>query len=651
MYSIKTFCLSLIGWAFFSFVGTAQPADSLQINVTSVSQTDTGTAVKLKLTIPGGLKLFTIKKANSEDAFVSEIQFNDSILQKNPPILEEMGVSMIDSSADLGTLHYFTDSVSYSFVLPRGIQGDVLSGTVNWLGMKADEFPTGSIDFNVNINAATTTIEPLTPGWQQKSLWGIFLKAFLIGLGALLTPCVYAMLPVTVSFFLKRSKTRKESIRNALIYSASIVGIFTLIGFLVTILFGQGALNAFSSSAGFNIFVFSMFLIFGVSFLGAFEITLPSSWSTRLDAKAGLGSFMGIFFMAATLVVVSFSCTIPFVGALTVLISKGEAITPLVGFFGFSLALALPFTVMALFPGLLNRLAKSGGWLNTLKVSFGFIEIALAFKFLSSADLAYHWGLLNRDVYLCIWIAIFGCMALYLLGKLKFHHDDELPKNDYGVPYLGIPRLFFAMVTIAFTIYLIPGLWGAPLNPLSAWLPEMKTQQFNLTKLPVSVVAEQKNEAGIRPKKYTEILESEIPGVETFFDYEEGLAAARAMNKPVMLDFTGHACANCRKMEREVLSDPEVIKRLQNDFVVISLYVDDRTPLPAAEQTVSVTSKNKKINTIGEKNLDLEVALTNSNAQPLYVFLTPEGNITKNAGGYNQDLKRFISILDELKMP
>lgn len=638
---------------FYSFCVYSQPPQNDLIISSQASTVNDSIQIKCKISIPGGMRLFTFTKQTEEDAFISELVFDSSVITVQPgsfSIAESANLQQIQDSS-LGSLRFFTDSAILSVTLPVSVvKNNSISGIINWLGMSGDEFPSGSLAFQTTVSAISGSDQATGDGKKDladRSLLSVFLRAFIIGLGALLTPCVYAMLPVTVSFFLKRSKTRQESIRNAIYYSSSIIGIFTFIGFLITIFFGQGALNAFSSSAGFNVFVFLMFMIFGISFLGAFEITLPSSWSTKMDTKAGLGSFAGIFFMAATLVIVSFSCTLPFVGALTVLISKGETLTPLVGFFGFSLALALPFTLMALFPGLLNKIARSGGWLNTLKVSFGFIEIALAFKFLSSADLAYHWGILNRDVYLCIWIAIFGSLSLYLLGKLRFHHDDELSKNEYGIPHLGIPRFFAALTSLGFTIYLIPGLWGAPLNPLSAWLPEMKTQEFKLSNNKNSTtIRTDKNTP--RPLKYADILESEIPGVEAYFDYEEGMAAAKKLNKPVMIDFTGHACANCRKMEREVLSNEAVIQKLQQDFVVISLYVDDKTKLPEHEWVKSEID-NKTIDQMGEKNLDFEIRLTKSNAQPLYVFLSPDGKLLQNAGGYNPDIERFTAILDKVK--
>ncbi|GAA4303253.1 thioredoxin family protein [Compostibacter hankyongensis] len=471
------------------------------------------------------------------------------------------------------------------------------------------------------------------------SLWAIFLLGLGAGFAALIMPCIYAMIPVTVSFFTKRSETRKQGIRNAVYYSASIILIFTLLGFLGTLIFGPRAMNQLSSSAVFNIFVFVLFLIFGISFLGAFEIVLPGTWTDKINARSGLGSFTGIFFMALTLVVVSFSCTAPFIGNLLVWTARGGILGPVIGFFGFSLALAVPFALFAVFPGLLNRLAKSGGWLNTVKVSMGFIELALALKFLSSADLAYHWRLLDREVYLSLWIVIFGLLGLYLLGKLKLAHDSD-------VPYLTVTRLFFAIAALSFTVYMIPGLWGAPLKGISAWLPEMRTQDFNLYDIQTSGISgtAPASASGIRPKRYTDILHSEIPGVAAFFDYDEAITAARAEKKPLMIDFTGHSCANCRRMEREVLSDPEVRRMLQNDFVVASLYVDDRTALPEEERYISKLDGGK-IGNMGAKNLDFEAMLINSNAQPNYVFVDQNGKVLLNAGGYDADIERFKGLL------
>ncbi|MEP6594718.1 MAG: thioredoxin family protein [Ginsengibacter sp.] len=492
---------------------------------------------------------------------------------------------------------------------------------------------------------------------SERSLLSTFLDGLRWGSISVLQPCLYAMFPVTVSFFLKRSHTRAHGVKNAILYSGSIIAIFTILGLLLTIFFGSNTLYQISSSAIFNLFVFALFVLFGISFLGAFEITLPASWTNTVDSKANLSNFSGIFFMALTLVLVSFSCTAPFIGNLLVDVSKQkERIGPIIGFLGFSIAIALPFALFAFFPGLLNKIAKSGGWLNTLKVSFGFIELAMALKFLSNADLAYHWRLLDREVYLSIWIILFGLLGLYLLGKVKFRHDDHLPVNDYGLPHLSVTRLFFAIGALAFTIYMIPGLWGAPLNGISGWLPENKTQDFNLEKLirnnnsNLNDTSQNKSSSPliIKPKKYTDILQSEIPGVEAFFDFDEAVAAAKQLNRPIMIDFTGHSCANCRKMEAEVLSKSEVSSLLHNDFIVASLYVDEKRELPENEKYVSKFD-GSKINNVGAKHLDFEATIANYNAQPLYIFTDQEGNIIKNGGGYEPGVERFVKILNDVK--
>ncbi|MCU0395612.1 MAG: thioredoxin family protein [Chitinophagaceae bacterium] len=641
-----------------AFAAQAQTKAPVSFSTQFERSSDTSGFLVVKAAMEKGFQLFSVKRRGADDPFISSIRLDSagSALQQASDTATELGTLLAVPSGSGDHYRAFADSVTFKIPLhlPADFAGNI-SGSITWLGLIGEEFPNGEESFTVEVPApgapasGETESAPATEQpEEEKSLWTIFLEGFLAGLGAFIMPCIYAMVPVTVSFFTKRSKTRKQGITNAAVYAGSIIGIFTLIGFLITILFGKGALNDMASSAWFNVGVFVLFMVFGISFLGAFEITLPASWSNKIDSKSGLNSYSGIFFLALTLVIVSFSCTVPFIGALTVLIAKGSFWAPLVGFFAFSLALALPFAIFTVFPSLLNNMAKSGGWLNTIKVSLGFIELALALKFLSSADLAYHWGLLDREVYLSLWIVIFGLLGLYLLGKLKFHHDDELPKNDYGQPYLSVTRLFFAIAALSFTVYMIPGLWGAPLNGISAWLPEMKTQDFKLnagTGQAAAYAAPQ----GPQPKKYTDLLESEIPGVQSFFDYEEALAAARELKKPLMIDFTGHSCANCRKMEREVLSNPEVMQRLQNDFVVVSLYVDDKHPLPESEWKQSKLD-GRTLKRMGEMNLDFEVELTNNNAQPYYVFVDNNGKLLVQEGyGYDPDIQKFLQHLDRVK--
>jgi thiol:disulfide interchange protein len=393
-------------------------------------------------------------------------------------------------------------------------------------------------------------------------------------------------------------------------------------------------------------------VLFGISLLGAFEITLPSSWSTKLDTKANSNSFGGIFFMALVLVVVSFSCTSAFISWLIVQIVQSQnRIGGFIGFLGFGIAISLPFALFAFFPGLLNNIAKSGGWLNSVKVTMGFVELAMAMKFLSNIDLQYHWHLLDYEVYLSLWIVIFGLLGLYLLGKLKFAHDDELPKNMFGHPYLSVTRLFFAIASLAFTVYMIPGLWGAPLSGISGWLPERKTLEFNLHDNIISLKSGQVSVEGkgsdVRPVKYTDNLKSELPGVTAFFDYNEALAASKKTGKPVLLDFTGHSCVNCRKMERAVLSKPEVLRQLSEDFIVASLYCDDKTELPEKEQYKS--ADGGMVTDLGERNIDLEVGKYGEVGQPIYIFVDSDGKILKKAGGYVPDVDRFLKIMAEVK--
>lgn len=545
----------------------------------------------------------------------------------------------------------------------------IIKGIINYVYKKGDEYPSAEEPFKFVVmpekNMATgTTAANRTEG---KSLLWIFIAAFGGGLLALLTPCVYSMVPVTVSFFTKRSKTHKQGILNAIYYSLSIIIIFTTLGFLITFIFGPAALNNLATHWLANILFFLIFVIFGISFLGGFEIELPSSWSNKADSKASTGNFLGIFFMALTLVIVSFSCTGPIIGNLLVLAAKGNYYGPLVGMFGFALALALPFALFAFFPGKLNLLGKAGGWLNAVKVTLGFLELALALKFLSNADLAMNWRILDREVFLALWIVIFSLLGLYLLGKLKFRHDDALPKNDFGIPFLTVTRLFFAIASITLVIYMIPGLLGAPLRGLSAFLPPMGTQDFNADDLPSgyklgnasSHETDTSNTASYElpsPEKYIDVMKSKEPpvvvnnGLITYFDYAEALAIARKLKRPLMLDFTGVNCINCRHMEGEVWSDPEVMKRLKNNFVIASLFVDVHSgvDLPISEQYYS-QALHKNIENLGDKNTDLQVTKFGANSQPFYFFLDAnEQPLAQQGYGYDPSVSKFIEHLDKV---
>jgi thiol:disulfide interchange protein len=485
---------------------------------------------------------------------------------------------------------------------------------------------------------------------KPKSLWEIFIAGLLGGFTAVILPCIYPLLPLTVSFFTKKAGSRAKGIMQSLIYGLSIIVIYVALGMIISILFGSDALNALATNGIFNIFFFLLLVVFGISFLGAFEITLPSSLANKLDANADKGGFAGIFFMASTLVVVSFSCTGPIIGTLLVdAASKGDRLGPAVGMFGFSLALALPFTVFALFPSMLKSLPKSGGWLNSVKVVLGFLELAFALKFLSNVDLAYHWNWFDREIFLSLWIAIGLLMGLYLIGKIKFSHDSD-------VPYLSIPRTFLSIIVFAFVIYMIPGLWGAPLRSISAFLPPMATQDFDLSQTPggnTSVLSDAK-QSSIKIKKYDDGNYDRIKtkGLSAWYDYDQALQVSKELHKPIFIDFTGFNCVNCRKMEANVWSDKRVFLHLRDDFILLQLVVDDKKELDPKEQFVSDYS-GKKITTLGGKWSDLEASRFNSNSQPFYVILDGDGNMLKDKKGQviqpspaDYDVESYLKFLD-----
>ena len=492
------------------------------------------------------------------------------------------------------------------------------------------------VDTNSN-SVASVLVSNKTASKAEGSLWAIFIAGFIGGLAAFFMPCIYPMIPMTVSFFTKQSGSRAKGIRSAIIYGVSIIIIYVALGLLITLLFGASALNEAASSATFNLLFFVALIIFGISFLGAFEITLPSSLVNKMDEKSNQSGFMGLFFMAFTLALVSFSCTGPIIGTLLVdAVSKGSYLGPAIGMLGFSSALAIPFTLFAIFPSWLKEMPKSGGWLNTVKVSLGFLEIALAFKFLSNVDLAYHWGIFNRDIFLIIWIVVFGMWSLYLLGKLRLSHDSE-------INFLSLPRLFFAMFVLGFTIYMIPGLWGAPLKGISAWLPPQTTQEFDLYSNAGSAVTKTQTSR----KKYAGLFHAPH-GLDAFYDYEQGLAYAKSVNKPILLDFTGWSCTNCRKMEASVWPDKEVLRRLREDYVLISLYVDDKTELSQEEKYNSAFS-GKKVSSIGQKWSDFQASKFGTNSQPYYVIADHDGTAIVTPQSFNLDVNNYIKFLESGK--
>ncbi len=472
-------------------------------------------------------------------------------------------------------------------------------------GSTVSDYWTPVID---ELNAFGDTVDDTGNLWLY-----IFFSGFMGGLLALFTPCVWPIIPMTVSFFLKRSQDKKKGIRDASLYGASIVVIYVTLGIAITLIFGASALNALSTNAIFNILFFLLLVVFAASFFGAFEITLPSSWSTAVDNKAEkTGGFIGIFLMAFTLALVSFSCTGPIIGFVLVDISTtGSILAPSIAMFGFALALAIPFTLFALFPSWLKSMPKSGGWMNVIKVVLGFLELAFALKFLSVADLAYGWGLLDRETFLALWIVIFGLLGIYLLGKIKFPHDDDNTK-------VSVPRFFLAMISLAFAVYMIPGLWGAPLKAVSAFAPPMYTQDFNL---------------------YTDEVHAQ------FDDYDAGMEYAKRVGKPAMIDFTGYGCVNCRKMELAVWTNERVSDLMKNDYVLITLFVDNKDKLPEPIKVVE-NGKERTLRTVGDKWSYLQRVKFGANAQPFYVLLDNQGMPLNKSYAYDEDVDKYVEFLE-----
>ena len=468
------------------------------------------------------------------------------------------------------------------------------------------------------------------------SFWTLLVLAFIAGLTSLITPCVFPMIPMTVTFFLKDTQTKREGIKKAIIFGLSIIVLYSSAGTLFAVLLGPEGLNALATNWALNLFIFAVFLIFALSFFGLFEITAPYKLVNKVDQQAEKGGLIGVFFMAFTLVLISFSCTVPIVGSVLALSAGGQLLKPILMMFSYSLAFALPFTFFAFFPEMIKSMPKSGGWLNAVKVTLGFLELALALKFFSIADQAYHWGLLDRDVNIALWVVIFAILGFYLLGKLRLPHDSVIEK-------VSVPRLLMAILTFTFVIYLIPGLWGAPLKALAGYLPPQHTNDFDLVSLTRNTRANEVCEEA----KYADFLH--LPhGLKGYFDYEQALKCAREQNKPLFIDFTGHGCTNCREMEAVVWSDPAVLERLKNDFVIVALYVDDKTELPESEW---ITSKydGKLKKTIGKKNADLQITNLDNNAQPFYVLLNTDEKVLAWPYGYDRDVEEFVKFLERGK--
>ncbi|MEI7896977.1 MAG: cytochrome c biogenesis protein CcdA [bacterium] len=479
---------------------------------------------------------------------------------------------------------------------------------------------------------------------DQSLLW-FFVISFLAGLLAIVTPCVFPMIPMTVTFFLHDTTSRRKARMEAIVYGLSIIIIYMVLGVVVAVTLGANFNNFISTHWLPNVFFFVIFMVFAASFLGMFEITLPGWIVNKADKQADKGGYGGAFFMAFTLVLVSFSCTGPIVGAILVKAAGGDILMPIIGMFGFSLAFALPFGLFAFFPSLLSGLPKSGGWLNAVKVVLGFLELALGLKFLSIADQTYHWHILDREVYLAFWIVIFFLMGMYLIGKLKFNHDSDLP-------FISVPRIILAIIVFSFVVYMIPGMWGAPLKALSGYLPPTTYQDFDVNAIVQKEVgAINAGGGGIQPAnslcdkpKYADFLR--LPhGLDGYFDYKQALACAKKQNKPIFIDFTGHGCVNCREMEANVWSDPKVLKRMRENYIVTALYVDDKTDLPENEWITSKYDKKVK-KTIGKIFADLQITRFNVNSQPYYVLLDTSGNLLTVPRAYDLNIDAFVKFLD-----
>lgn len=568
-----------------------------------------------------------------------------------------------DSNFEMMMKYFENEAVFIQKVRTNG-KVNTISGTLEFMTCDNKQcLQPEEIDFSFKLNEGppdTTTVKveqkdtsqknsvvtktpekPATPP-EKKGLWAFILIAISQGLLSLVTPCVFPMIPMTVSFFTHSEKKKSKGIMNALVFGFSIIILFIIFGIIFGAIFGEDTSHELSTHWLPNIFFSFIFLVFAASFLGMFEITMPSWLINKFDKQADKGGFFGPIFMAFTTVLVSFSCTMPMVAIVIALAKDGDIFKSIIGMLAYSLAFATPFTLFAIFPKWLTSLPKSGGWLNAVKVFLGFIELALGLKFLSVADQAYHWNLLDREVYLAIWIVIFTLLGLYLLGKLRFSHDSDLP-------YIGVPRLILAIVVFSFVVYMIPGMFGAPLKGLSGYLPPQHTQDFDLYTMI-------KEKSGTTPDttggselcekpKYSDILH-QPHGMKGYFDYEQALKCSRQINKPVFVDFTGQGCVSCREMEARVWSDPQVLKILKNEFIVVSLYVDDKTPLPENEWVKSpYDGKMKK--SIGKKNADIEVSKYSFNAQPYYILI--DGNETRLAEprAYNLDVAAYVSWLEE----
>ena len=630
-----------------TLVSTAQIFDPVKWNFSKKKLSENEIELSFTSNIDKGWYMYS--QNAGEGPVSTEFTFENSdkfILSGN--VVEQDPLEEFDPNFDAILRYFKNEAVFTQLIKVNSLEDFQINGEVYFMTCDSTQcLPPEALDFTFNIDGINEDLISSTSDkneYSGKSMWALFFIAFLSGFAALLTPCVFPMIPLTVSFFTKQSKTKARGIINAVIYGISIIVIYVALGVGVSSIFGADALNNMATNVYFNIGFFLLLIIFGASFLGAFELQLPASWVNKTDKASDKGGLIGIFFMAFTLALVSFSCTGPIVGTLLVEASTGGYFGPIVGMLGFSLAIALPFALFAAFPGWLNSLPQSGGWLNSVKVTLGFLEIALAFKFLSNADLVLQAHLLERELFIAIWIVIFGLLTMYLLGFLKFAHDSDLK-------YISVSRLSVAILTGTLTIYMIPGLWGAPLKIINAFPPPM---QYSESPRGVGAVQISSNQSYHSSNDGQHIGPQ---GLMAFHDYYEALNYAKKVNKPLMIDFTGHACVNCRKMEEQVWSDQNVKNMLANDVVLVSLYVDERINLPKEEQYITkMAGKQKKVKTTGDKWMVFQANTFGTNSQPYYVMLDLDENQLIEPANY-QDygsvslfkdwLKRGVNLFNE----
>ncbi len=664
---MKRFIFLLTGFLFIASVTNAQIFEPVKWSYHSEKINDTEYKLIFNATIEHGWHLYSQDIPMAPPATRFEFQRNknyqliDTVYEKGRIIQE------FDKNFNM-ELKYYSNKVSFIQKIKLKDKGAIVKGVITFMSCNDQQCtPPSDLDFEFKLGQSSKAITTVTKsstkekhsgpvitptgkekidiGGRNKTLWGFFILSFLGGLLAIVTPCVFPMIPMTVSFFMKEDQKKAKGRMQALLYGFSIILIYTFIGSILAIIAGPNIANWLSTHWIPNLAFFLIFVFFAFSFFGMFEITLPHWMVNRVDEKADRGGVLGPLFMALTLVLVSFSCTGPIVGSILVESAGGHILKPIIGMLGFSLAFALPFTLFAFFPSWLTNLPKSGGWLNSVKVVLGFLELALGLKFLSIADQTYHWHILDREVYLALWIVIFFLMGVYLLGKLKFVHDDD-------VPYVTVPRLILAILTFSFVVYMIPGMFGAPLKALAGYLPPQSTMDFDMNKIVrQNIQTFGSGETGKQPietcqtPKYHSFLHMPL-GLKGYFDYKQAVACAKRENKPIFIDFTGHGCVNCREMEARVWSDPKVLKILRNKYILLALYVDDKYELPKSEWVKS-TYDGKWKKTLGKVDADFQITRFGVNAQPFYVLMDANGNVLTQPKAYDLNVDNFVNFLEK----